>query len=318
VTYIVGPGLLSAVILVLSASAVPAFAQSPPTRTFEVAAITPSVPLQTQISTGQLRVGSTITDSRIDMRSASLADLVTLAYTLKPYQLTAPDWMRSERYDVQATYPPGATKDQAPEMMQALLADRFKLRIRHDKKKQPVYALVLAGDGLKVKPSAPPAAEPAEPEPGSRTLERAGQKIQIGGDNRSVSIAGPEGQTIRISQVDGVMALQLGRISMPALAEMLTSFVDKPVIDATAVTGIYDVPLEMKMEDMLAMAQVAARSAGIVLPGAAGAGVTGQASDPGNASIFQSVQKLGLRLDSRTMPVAIIVVESAERTPTEN
>jgi uncharacterized protein (TIGR03435 family) len=98
----------------------------------------------------------------------------------------------------------------------------------------------------------------------------------------------------------------------------LTSFVDKPVIDATAVTGIYDVPLEMKMEDMLAMAQVAARSAGIVLPGAAGAGVTGQASDPGNASIFQSVQKLGLRLDSRTMPVAIIVVESAERTPTEN
>jgi uncharacterized protein (TIGR03435 family) len=226
--------------------------------------------------------------------------------------------MRSERYDVQATYPAGATKEHAPEMMQALLADRFKLRIRRDKKNQPVYALVVSNDGLKVKPSAPPAPEPATPEPGSRSLELAGQKMQVGADNRSVSIPGPDGQTIRVSQGDGVIALQLGRITMPTLAEMLTSFVDKPVIDATGVTGTYDVPLEMKQEDMLAMARVAAQSAGITLPAAAGAGVAGQASDPSSASIFQSVQKLGLRLDSRTMAVEIIVVESAERTPTAN
>jgi uncharacterized protein (TIGR03435 family) len=80
-----------------------AAAQTKGAPAFEVASISPSVPLQTQISTGQLRAGATITESRVELKSASLSGLVVLAYRLKPYQLTAPDWMLSERSDAMAT-----------------------------------------------------------------------------------------------------------------------------------------------------------------------------------------------------------------------
>ena len=135
----------------LSLTAVVAAAQTKPALAFEVASVSPSVPLQTQITTGQIRVGATITDSRVDLKSASLGELLILAYRLKPYQLTGPDWIQSERYDVQATIAAGGNKDQVPEMMQALLAERFKVRVHRDKKEHSVYALIVGNDGHKLK-----------------------------------------------------------------------------------------------------------------------------------------------------------------------
>jgi len=52
--------------------------------------------------------------------------------------------------------------------------------------------------------------------------------------------------------------------------------------------------------------------------GALPGGVPGQAQEPSGSSIFDSVQKLGLKLDARKMPVDIIVVDSAEKRPSEN
>ena len=53
------------------------------------------------------------------------------AYKLKAYQVIGPDWIKSSHWDIAATLPEGANKDQVPEMMQALLADRFKLEMIH-------------------------------------------------------------------------------------------------------------------------------------------------------------------------------------------
>jgi uncharacterized protein (TIGR03435 family) len=296
-----------------------AAAQTKGVPAFEVASVSPSVPLQTQISTGQLRIGATITDSRVDLKSTSLSELVALAYRLKPYQLTAPDWMLSERYDVMATIPAGASKEQVPEMMQTLLAERFKLRVHTDKKEQSVYALIVGTDGHKLKSSEPAPSAPAEPEPGAQSVEFAGQKIQMGANGESATVSGPDGQTVRVSQADGRMRMEFGRVSMAQFAETISRFVDRPVVDATGLTGTYQVPLELRQEDLMAMVMVQARAAGVSLPVGALPGATpGQAAEPASSSIFESVQKLGLKLDSRKMPVDMIVVDSAERKPTDN
>ena len=296
-----------------------AAAQTPAAPAFEVASISPSIPLQTQITTGQIRVGATITDSRVDLKSASLSELVAMAYRVKPYQLTAPDWMQSERYDVMATLPAGGNKDQVPEMLRTLLADRFKLRVHTDKKEQSVYALVVGSDGHKLKPSEPAPQAPAEPEPGAQTVELAGQKIQMGANGQSATVSGPDGQSVRVSQVDGKMRMEFGKVSMAQFAETVSRFVDRPVIDATGLTGTYQVPLELRQEDLMAMVMVQARAAGVSLPvSALPGGTPGQAAEPASSSIFESVQKLGLKLDARKMPVDMIVVDTAEKKPTDN
>src|SRR5678815_5425973 len=103
---------LATLIAVPAAAQTAAPSQAPRAPHFEVASIKPAVPLQTQSNTGNVQrlMQQVITDTRIDLNTVSLADLIAVAYRIKPYQLIAPDWTKSERYDVQATLPSGATK----------------------------------------------------------------------------------------------------------------------------------------------------------------------------------------------------------------
>src|SRR6476659_9617548 len=86
-------------------------AQAPatPPLAFEVAAIKPAPPLDpTKIMAGKLHIGMTINAGRVEIGNLSLADLIRIAYKIKPYQLTGPDWMSSERYGVQPEFHEGA------------------------------------------------------------------------------------------------------------------------------------------------------------------------------------------------------------------
>ena len=306
--------LLAALVLMPGA----AFAQVTTAPAFDVASIRPAVPLQQQIVSGQLNVGATITDARVDLRAASLSDLILTAYRIKPFQVEGPDWIRSERFDLQATLPPGATKEQVPEMLQALLAERFHLKVRRENREHSVYALVVADGGHKLTVSAPPAADPGEPPPGARTVEVGGQQMHITQDGRSMSVIVADGVSMRAAQsADGTMQMALTNAPMDRLVDLLTPFLDKPVVEATGLTERYDYAVDLRREDMLLAAQAAARAAGVTLPTLPGA-QPGHASDPGGSSVFSSVQKLGLRLDSRRMPLETIIVESAERLPTSN
>src|SRR5262249_55092765 len=111
---------------------------------------------------GQFRIGSRINGTSLDFEFVSLADLLSYAYRVKSFQVTGPDWMAQTRWNIQARLPEGSSKDQAPEMMQALLADRFKLTVHRDKRPQPVYELVVAKGGPKLEPAV--ASEDAAPE----------------------------------------------------------------------------------------------------------------------------------------------------------
>lgn len=116
----------------------------------------------------------TVVGSRVDIRFMSLYKLIVTAYGIKPYQVSGPDWMRSPKFDIAAKMPDGVSKARLPEMLQALLAERFKLSIHRESKEQPVYALVVGKNGPKLKESAAAAdaliPEGAPPGPGSREL----------------------------------------------------------------------------------------------------------------------------------------------------
>jgi len=308
--------------------AVPAGAQTaaPPQAAraphFEVASIKPAVPLQTQINSGNIQrllTQQVITDARVDLNTVSLGDLIAMAYRIKPYQLIAPDWTKSERYDVQATLPPGATKEQVPEMMQALLAERFKVTLHREKKPQPVYALLVSKDGHKLKPAAKDPS-PAPDDPNAQTLSLAGQDVKISNDGRGGQVITTNNGSgaMRVTSKDGLIQMEMSKGTMTQVAEMLGQFLDKPIIDQTELTGDYQIAIELSQEDVLAMAMAKMAAAGISMP-ALPAGTPGQAATPSNgSSIFATVQKLGLKLEPRNLPVDTIVIDSAEKTPTEN
>ena len=101
---------------------------------------------------------------------------------------------------------------------------------------------------------------------------------------------------------------------MTTLVEMVSRFVDRPVMDMTELKGTYQVALELTMEDMRGVV----RTAGVMLPPGGGAAVAETASDPSGGSIFSSLQQMGLKLEPRKAPVDLIVVDHVEKVPTEN
>jgi uncharacterized protein (TIGR03435 family) len=319
-----------------------------PEPAFEVASIRPAPPiteLAAQIRSGKAHVGMSIDGARADFGFVSLADLIVQAYRIKPYQLTGPDWMKQQRFDVTAKIPDGASKDQVPEMLQSLLADRFKLAVRRETKELPVYALVVGKNGLKMKESPPEEAAAASsdapgsvarssetpPAPGGRAgfaLGTPDGPVTVRQEGRGMVITGgPEG-TMRVSAGEnGNMRMEMSRMSMPRLADLLTPFVDRPVVDMTELKGAYQVALELPMQELVNMARAMAPELtgpggpigrGPNPAGAADGPGTPVASDPSGTSMFQAVQQLGLRLEPRKAPVETIVVDRLEKTPTEN
>jgi uncharacterized protein (TIGR03435 family) len=72
--------------------------------------------------------------------------------------------MADERYDIAATVPPGATREQLNLMLRNLLAQRFELTLHHQQKEFPEWELTIAKGGPKLKPTAYPEATPVRPE----------------------------------------------------------------------------------------------------------------------------------------------------------
>ena len=182
---------------------------------FEVASVKPSAPITSK--EGKMRVGKTISGSRVEMNYVSLADLVQTAYRVKPYQVTGADWTQSDHFDVLAKMPEGATQDQMPEMLQALLAERFKLTLRRENKEHAIYALLVGKYGLQVQE-----AEPG-PDPPAASGAKTGSVMIV---NRKMTLA--------------------------AFADFLARFVDRPVVDMTGTKATYQITMEIPIEYLIA------------------------------------------------------------------
>jgi uncharacterized protein (TIGR03435 family) len=311
-------------------------AQTPAAPAFEVASIKPAPPLDpAKIMSGQMHIGMSIDGARVDIGFLNLQQLLCVAYKIKPYQLDAPDWTKDQHWDIQAKMPAGANKDQVPEMLQGLLADRFKLTIRHATTEHAVYALVVAKGGHKMKeaePDAPPPAPSPDGQPPEEKPLAKGEFVVGRGDSatritptqggRGVSMTNPKFGPMKMSAGEnGAMVMEFGKMKMDDFAGMLGPFLDHPVIDETELKGAYKVALEMTMEDMMRVARASGVMGAMGGPGAAPAGDASRPAEAASApstSIFTAVQKLGLKLENKKAPVDTVVVVHLEKTPTEN
>jgi uncharacterized protein (TIGR03435 family) len=277
-------------------------AQTPPPA-FEVAVIKPALPLAEAIpllKEGKMKIGVRIDKARVDMGFVTLTDLIVEAWKVKPHQISGPNWLSKERFDIQAKLPDGASADQIPQMLQTLLAERFGMKTHPERRTLAAWALVVDKNGPKLKP----ATLPLDPEParGLTTMTpSAGGAITASG--------GPNGQIrMAITPNGAQIAMLQARIS--AFADMLTTILGKPVVDRTGLNGYYEITLDLTTEDV----QNVARALGAGGPTAAAVAP----ADAGGSSMFHAVEQLGLRLDSRREPIGTLVIDTVKKLPTAN
>src|ERR1017187_4449059 len=189
------------------------------TAEFEVASVKPAPPDARGIRcTGG---PGTSDPGSLTCENYSLSFLVMMAYNLRSFQLTAPAWMDTARYNVVAKIPPGTDRRQFGLMQQRLLAERFGLQVHFEKKNMTVYELTVAKGGPKLKESQELAVE--KPEAAWRP-----------------PLAGPPGRTMASVNRKGE--------SIADLANFLSNQLGQPVMDASGLGGRYDYALSFLME----------------------------------------------------------------------
>jgi uncharacterized protein (TIGR03435 family) len=189
-------------------------------------------------------------------------------------------------------------------MLQSLLEERFNLKMHRDKKDFPVCVLEVAKGGLKIKESAP------DPD-----LAKADAKAPV-----NVTGSGIPGQGISVNYGRGTSytfsnnRFEAKRFTMELFTGNLERFVDRPIVDMTDLKGSYDFVLDVTQEDYRAMLIRAGMNAGVSLPPEALRLLDGASV----ASLFDALQKVGLKLDARKAPLDLLVIDEARKTPTEN
>jgi uncharacterized protein (TIGR03435 family) len=258
----------------------------------------------------------TVLGARVDIRYMSLRNLMITAYRIKSYQLSGPDWMQHQRFDIAAKMPDSATAAQLPELLQALLAERFKLAIHRENKEMPVMALVVGKNGVHLEPAAADAdaiAARAAAAPGGRGLYTGDGEAHLG-DN-GVTVTGASYGPLRGTPPgNGAPRFDLLAVSMPGLVDLLAAHVDRPVIDMTELKGRYQMQFTMDLPPPPppgAGGEEGGRKGG-------GPGSGPPMVDPLREGLFKAIEKAGLKLEKRTAPVATIVIDHMEKTPTEN
>jgi uncharacterized protein (TIGR03435 family) len=225
---------------------------------------------------------------RVSFTNISLRQLLERAYGVGRHQIAGPSWLDTDRFDIAAKIPDGVSSDQVPVMLQNLLLERFKLKLRRETKELSVYALVVGKNGPKLEK----AADGDEPAPGR---------------NKGITIS--DGQLPGFARIEGY------RTTLSNFARMLSGMLDHPLIDLTELSGIYNFAFET--EGSAFRKGPMGGPGPDVKSGAAGDGGPAPDSTP-SGSIFSDIQKLGLKLDSRKAPLDFITIEKASRLPTEN
>lgn len=277
-----------------------AFGQAPPPRLeFEVASIKAAEPLNPM--TPQVNVGLHIDGAQVRFTYLSLKDLIRIAYRVKQHQVEGPEFLASERFDIAAKLPDGTTREQVPDMLQNLLADRFQVVTHRASKEFPVLALVIAKNGLRMK-EAPP-----DPE-----LDGTKEKTDVNatGSAAGVTVSFAKGSYYTF----GDNKFEAKRLTMVNLADSLARFESDPVVDMTGLDGHYDFVLQFTADDYRAMLIRSAISAGVQLPPEA----IRYAESVSGDSLGAALDTLGLKLEKRKAPIDMIIVDKASKTPTAN
>lgn len=287
-----------------------------PAPAFDVASVKVSPPLPSGVMMFRMGGGPDSSDpGRITYSGVNLKTLVARAYGVKDYQVEGPQWLDGERYDIVATIPKGADKEQVGLMLQALLAERFNLTLHHESKPLAVYTLSVGKGGPKLKevdpdavpPPPPPGAPPLPPPPpGSAKagMPKGGMRMMMSPAGRHLS----------------------GNTTIERLCNMLSNLTDRPVIDLTELKGTYSFDLSWTPDDnekmggkfAPALAMGGARAGGDPPPNSPGQPGPDSANDPGQTLVQALQTNYGLKLEAKKNPADILVIDHAEKVPTEN
>lgn len=262
---------------------------------YDVASIKP-------YKTDDERVMMRFTPDGVLMHGLPLRELVQQAFGLEADRITGePDWVRSSRYDIEAKVEPeNAPKlkdlkmEQRNAMMLQLLVDRFGLKYHHEKRELPMYALVVAKGGLKMKPTkadqddpgtnAPPPGDP--PRPGDSGRPRMAKHMMMMNPGH----------------------LESTGASTEMLAHILSRQLGHTVVDKTGLSGEYDFALDYTPENMPMS----------IVPGAPEGGPKPEVPEQGGPSLFTAVEEqLGLKLEATKALVDVIVIDHIGQ-PSEN
>jgi uncharacterized protein (TIGR03435 family) len=280
--------------MALISAATAATAQTKEAPAFEVASIRPSA----DGPPAPGAAGVQITKERVHFAYLSLRDYLSIAYSVPVQRIVGPDWINSTRFDVSATFPGGATEGRFPRMIQSLLHDRFKLQAHLESRESPVYALETARGGVK--------------------LTRLPDDAPTDAPFTVTSSGGPEGVSVDLGQDAALVftnkQFEARKVTMQILAETLGRFVDRPILNLTHLEGRYNVTFTVAQEDFMPMLIRSAVNAGVTLPPQAMAAL----DQPSMGSVENGLKSLGLVIEARRAPLDVLVVESIERTPTEN
>lgn len=194
----------------------------------------------------------------LNTRGLSLRSCIVLAYQMQPIQIAGPNWLNDVRLDIEAKAAAPVDDQQLYAMLRTLLAERLGLQMHLEHKEMSVYALTLAKGGPKFSES---------------TTE------------------GP------LTATQGPGGLKIQHVSMFELAtELSGKLFDRPLVNATGLTGRYDIRLDPTGVDA----------------------ANGDRMDAMSAMMIALQTQLGLKVEARKELVDILVVDHAEKTPTEN
>jgi uncharacterized protein (TIGR03435 family) len=177
----------------------------------------------------------------------TLRSLLMTAYDVKTFQIVGPGLLDTERFDITATMPQDTTKEQFRAMLQNLLGERFKMTIHRETRELPMYSLVVAKNGPKMKESteAPAPRNDGDPAP----LPPLPAQPKMDADGFPI-LTVPAGAPIVIFMMPGRSRLFGQQKTIQELADRLTGLMSRPVTDATALKTKYDFTLTFSSEGM--------------------------------------------------------------------
>jgi uncharacterized protein (TIGR03435 family) len=205
-----------------------------------------------------------LSGDRLSYRNTTLLNALSRAFDLKfRGQVIGPDWVFTQRYDITAKAPNNAPTAQISRMLQALLIERFKLTLHHETRELPMYSLVRGKGQLRLKDTAKP--------------DGAKNGWDLANGHRAAK-----------------------NMSMTSLAQFVTLMLAAPVLDRTGLSGYYDFPLELTLEET------------------GGATATQADSRSTAPSVFTLLQDLGLKLEPSKAPFDVVVIDQGDKVPIDN
>ena len=249
-------------------------------QTFEVASVKPAAPYKG----GPIHIATTggpgtSDPTRVTFSNATMAMILHAAFNLQNNQkISGPEWLNVDMFDIVATLPPDASRDQMRARLQNLLAERFHLALHREKQNLPAYVLITAKGGRRL-PAPKDAA--ANPSPKENTLP-------------------------------GIRTITCGNCTVGAFVNLLGHHEGRFIFDETGLTGAYDFALTY--EPVYFCKGCTPGETGGASPPPAPPPLD---QAPPVLSVALS-QQLGLKLEKKLRSVDVIVIDRIDRVPESN